>query len=233
MDKKPKAASGILGSLKKLIFEEDRNTIPVDTPASQPEQQSPLPDTVIQSTAAPADSPGTEEPTANTGEMKIRVLDLLEKLNEDGIDFFEVWNAAAAMGTIDATTIKAAFTSLRYVDKSLTKEKLLTTGNNYAVKIKEVIDQDVAQKQKQKTTLQANRVSEKQALQKEVSTLETQIKELQTKLTDQQKKLGTIDSSYDAQLNAIDLKITIGRAAVTEVVTDINHALSIIEKNIN
>ncbi|UZJ66222.1 hypothetical protein OKW96_09230 [Sphingobacterium sp. KU25419] len=54
--------------------------------------------------------------------MKLKVLGILERLNEQGLDFFEVWNAAAAMGKVDENTIKAAYTSLKYVDNTLTKE---------------------------------------------------------------------------------------------------------------
>jgi len=238
MENKPGISSGILRSIKKLIFEDEgispvasngegtapaANIIDQSSPVADPAQQvqsnpeQPLPD------AAPKEVKG----------MKLRVLELLEKLNEQGIDFFEVWNAAAEMGAVTADSIKAAYTSLKYVDKSLTKEKLLSSGKNYALKIQQVIDQDVAQKQKQKQAIQTSRVNERQDLEKEITQLETEINELQKKLTEKQTSLNNVDGKYDTQLKEIDQKISTGQIAVKEVAADIEKTLSIIEKNIN
>lgn len=237
MDNKRKA-SGILGSLKKLIFEEDKSQ---EAQSSSVAQQPPMPEKK-QEPIAPTPSVSqrpvvttvySESKQSDVKEMKLKVLELLEKLNEQGIDFFEVWNAAAAMGTVDANTVKAAFTSLQFVDKSLSKDKLLSSGKSYASRIKDVIEQDVAQKQRQKDAMTANLANEKQSLQKQVTELEAKINELQAQLVDKQKSLGEIDGRYDGQLKDMDNKIAVGHQAVDEVVVDINNALSIIEKNIN
>ncbi|WP_300602811.1 hypothetical protein [Niabella sp.] len=236
MDTKPgKTSFGILRNIKKLIFE-DEHVESTGTPDPAPVTPVKTPEPVAATPVVPvyvqpvhtASMPGTD-----LKEMKGKVLDLLEKLNEDGIDFFEVWNAAADMGTIDATSIKAAFTSLKYVDKSLTKEKLLKTGRNYAVRIQEVIAQDVAQKENQKQGIQNNLVKEKQSLEKEIQDLKAKIADLQQQLAAKEQSYKTLDGAYDSQLTDIDQKILIGKAAVTEVVTDIEKALSIIEQNIN
>ncbi|MCF3110156.1 hypothetical protein LL912_15340 [Niabella sp. CC-SYL272] len=236
MDTKPgKTSFGILRNIRRLIFE-DEHAAPTATPASAPVTPVKTPEPVAVTPVVPvyvqpvdtATVPGTD-----LKEMKGKVLDLLEKLNEDGIDFFEVWNAAADMGTIDATSIKAAFTSLKYVDKSLTKEKLLKTGRNYAARIQEVIAQDVVQKENQKQGIQNNLVREKQSLEKEIQDLKAKIAELQEQLAAKEQSYQTLDGSYDAQLTDIDQKIRTGKAAVTEVVSDIEKALSIIEQNIN
>lgn len=235
MDTKPgKSSFGILRNIKRLIFEDEHAenpepapvppAAPVKTPA--PAAATPVPVYIKQVDTSPV-------PGADLKDMKGKVLDLLEKLNEDGLDFFEVWNAAAAMGTIDAVSIKAAFTSLKYVDKSLTKEKLLSSARNYAVKIQGVIDQDVVQKQNQKQTVQNSLVNEKQLLEKEISGLEAKIKELQNQLSLKQQSHKELDGKYEGQLQDIDQKISVGRAAVHEVVNDIQKAIAIIEQNIN
>lgn len=237
MDTKPeKTTSGILRNIKRLIFEDGG----LQTAASpeKPPVQAPSGEKLPEPSAAPAPvySKPVDAGTATDSdlkEMKGKVLDLLEKLNEEGLDFFEVWNAAADMGTIDATSIRAAFTSLKYVDKSLTKEKLLSSARNYAVKIQGVIDQDVAQKENQKQSIQNNLVREKQSLEKEIHDLKLKVEELQKKLTGKEQSYKDLDGTYDARLKDIDQMIHTGKAAVKEVVGDIEKAVSIIEQNIN
>ncbi|WP_131537371.1 hypothetical protein [Pedobacter nototheniae] len=230
-----KSSFGILNSLKKLIFEDSAET----TDNMQDKGQNPVQEN------AKAPEPVTNQPQVNLKEnvtvigvtdvkqMKVKVLGMLERMNEPGLDFFEVWNAAAEMGSIDATTIKAAFTSLKYVEKDLNKQKLLTTGRNYATELKKVIDQESSQKQQQKQTIENNLVDEKDSLVNEIKSIEQNIADLKAKLQAKEQDLKSINAKYDPQLKDIDQKIALGNAAVNEVIADIEKALNIIETNIN
>jgi len=228
-----KNSFGILNSLKKLIFEDSE-----DATSSAPDQQA-----ASNTTKTP--EPVTNQPQVNLKEnatvigvtdvkqMKVKVLGILEKMNEPGLDFFEVWNAAAAMGSIDASTIKAAYTSLKYVEKDLNKQKLLTTGQNYAKELKKVIDQESSQKQQQKQNIENSIVDEKNRLANEIKIIEQDIADLKAKLQTKEQDLKNINTKYDPQLKDIDQKIALGNAAVNEVIADIEKALNIIETNIN
>ncbi|WP_316803059.1 hypothetical protein [Pedobacter nototheniae] len=230
-----KNSFGILNSLKKLIFEDSEETgaavpdeqqtsAPVNTKAPEPvtyQAQGNLKDNV------------TVVGATDVKQMKVKVLGILEKMNEPGLDFFEVWNAAAEMGSIDATTIKAAFTSLKYVEKDLNKQKLLTTGRNYATALKKVIDQESSQKQQQKQNIENSLVDEKESLVNEIKSIEQNIADLKAKLQTKEQDLKSINAKYDPQLKDIDQKIALGNAAVDEVIADIEKALNIIETNIN
>ncbi|SHG02034.1 hypothetical protein [Pedobacter caeni] len=226
---------GILQSLKKLIFEDSPE------PAnSDPNLPPPLPVTENKTTETVTKNPQTnltqntsDLPATDIKQMKLKVLEILEKINQPGIDFFEVWNAAAEMGSVNAGTLKAAFTSLKYVDKTLDKEKLSRTGQNYATELKKVIDKETAGKQTQKQNLEQNLVKEKASLTDEVQQIEKSILELREKLSLKQKDLNEINSKYEPQLLDIDNKIAIGNTAVAEVVADIQNALNLIETNIN
>ncbi|SDC27979.1 hypothetical protein SAMN04488024_101714 [Pedobacter soli] len=227
----PKNSFGILNSLKKLIFEDSADT--VGTP---PEQQPATTKTPEPVTYQPPVN--LKENVAVTGatdvkQMKVKVLGILEKMNEPGLDFFEVWNAAAEMGSVDAATIKAAYTSLKYVEKDLSKQKLLTTGRNYATELKKVIDQESNQKQQQKQNIENSLIDEKNRLADEIKTIEQDIADLKAKLQNKEQDLKSINAKYDPQLKDIDQKIALGNAAVNEVIADIEKALSIIETNIN
>lgn len=233
-----KNSSGILKSIKKLIFEDVDITSngSATTNQSTHEIKTDLPTVKAQEPTLASnivDDKPVQFSTDSSKEMKARVLDILEKLNHQGLDFFEVWNAAAEMGSVDVNSIKAAFTSFKYVDKTLTKEKLLTTGRSYANEIQKIIDQDVAQKLRQKEAAEKSLVNERQAINAEIKGLEDKISELQNNLNQLQRNFKELDGKYDKQLKEIDEKISLGKAAVQEVVHDIEKALNIIENNIN
>ncbi|HVI47989.1 MAG TPA: hypothetical protein VM802_24185 [Chitinophaga sp.] len=233
-EEKDKPSSGILRSLKRLIFEDESeaaaaaHATPPPAPAP-PQRQAvtppPLPDT-------PPPLPVTEAPVSDVKQMKIKVLEILEKLNEPGIDFFEVWNAAAEMGVVDANSLKAAFTSLKYADKSLTKDKLTATGKRYAEELQRTIAADVSRKQQQKQLVEQQQIKEKETLATDIQDLERKLNELSQQLEIKQKNLREINSKYEPQLRDIDSKIVLGNAAVAEVIRDIQKALDLIESNI-
>lgn len=240
-----KRGSSILNSLKKLIFEDDQ---PQQTP---PVQASPTPSTnaaperphvppAYSSPTAQAPTGKTPPPipiTANDGttdlkEMKLKVYAILEKLNEQGVDFFEVWNAAAAMGKVEENTLKAAYTSLKFVDSSLTKDKLVATGTNYANKLKETIAKESEQKQAEKKKTEQDRTMEIANLNTEIKTITENIAKLQDDLQKKQVALEQINEKYEPRIKDIEQKINIGNAAVDEVVTEINTALRMINQSI-
>ncbi|MDR2273602.1 MAG: hypothetical protein LBF27_22025 [Sphingobacterium sp.] len=236
-----KRSSGILNSLKKLIFEDDQ-TSPAPTPPvpSAPQKEKLAPPAPVY-TAVQQPTTGKNPPpipiTANDGstdlkEMKLKVYAILEKLNEQGVDFFEVWNAAAAMGKVEENTLKAAFTSLKFVDSSLSKEKLIATGTNYANKLKETIAKESEQKQDEKKRTEQDRTMEIANLNSEIKAITENISKLQDDLQKKQVALGQVNEKYEPKIKEIEQKITIGNAAVGEVITEINNALHMINQSI-
>ena len=222
---------GILKSLKKLIFEDAPETnVVAEPPADVKTTEAKNPEGVTINPHTNLTQNTSDLPINNVKEMKVKVLEILERINEPGIDFFEVWNAAAEMGSVDANSIKAAFTSLRYVDKTLDKNKLLSTGEKYAAELKIIIDKESGDKQRQKESIEQELVKEKARLSEEIALMEQNIIELQEKVSLRQGELKGINSKYVPQLEQIDQKIAIGHTAVSEVIADINNALSIIKK---
>jgi len=222
--------AGILRSLKKLIFEDSPEPNP-----SNPSATETAANTLVVTKHEPIDLTPKNPvlPETDIKQMKIKVIGMLEKINEPGIDFFEVWNAAAEMGNVEPNNIKAAFTSLKYVDKTLDKNKLLTTGRKYADEIKKVIDKETAQKNEQKQNIEQNLIKEKANLTSEIKSIEQNIADLKEKLLNKQQDLKEINNKYEPGLKEIDNKISIGNIAVNEVINDIEKTLKIIETSIN
>ncbi len=240
-----KRGSSILNSLKKLIFEDDQpqQTPPVQAPPAPTTNAAPERPQVPPAYSSPtAQAPTGKTPppipiTANDGttdlkEMKLKVYAILEKLNEQGVDFFEVWNAAAAMGKVEENTLKAAYTSLKFVDSSLTKDKLVVTGTNYANKLKETIAKESEQKQADMKKTEQDRTMEIANLNTEIKTITENIAKLQDDLQKKQLALAQINEKYEPRIKDIEQKINIGNAAVDEVVTEINTALRMINQSI-
>ncbi|MGE8290487.1 hypothetical protein D3C87_750810 [compost metagenome] len=237
-------SSGILNSLKKLIFEDDQTSSapqsPSPAPAAPTQEKLNTPTPTYTSVTPPVATGKTPPPipiTANDGstdlkEMKLKVYAILEKLNEQGVDFFEVWNAAAAMGKVEENTLKAAYTSLKFVDSSLSKEKLVATGTNYANKLKETIAKESDQKQEEKKRTEQDRTMEIANLNSEIKALTENITKLQDDLQKKQVALGQINEKYEPKIKEIEQKIAIGNAAVGEVITEINNALHMINQSI-
>ncbi|RAJ37507.1 hypothetical protein [Pedobacter cryoconitis] len=226
---------GILRSLKKLIFEDSPEPfVPESKQAvAPPVTETKKGESVTNNPQTNLTQNTSDLPPTDVKQMKLKVLEILERINEPGLDFFEVWNAAAEMGSVDAGSIKAAFTSLKYVDKTLDKDKLVRTGQNYAAGLQRVIDKETSQKQLQKENIEQNQVAEKASLTAEIQRLEQNMEELREKLGSRQKELKEINSKYEPQLKDIDAKIAVGNTAVAEVITDIKNALNIIQTNIN
>ena len=222
--------SGILRSLKKLIFQDSPEPTPISPNTTETAEKTV---NVTKNETANLTPKNTELAVTDVKQMKIKVIGMLEKINEPGIDFFEVWNAAAEMGNVEPNTIKAAFTSLKYVDKTLNKNKLLITGRKYANEIKKVIDKETVQKNEQKQNIEQNLIKEKANLTSEIKSIEQNIADLKEKLLNKQQDLKEINNKYEPGLKEIDNKISIGNIAVNEVINDIEKTLKIIETSIN
>ncbi|MEO6721111.1 MAG: hypothetical protein ABIN67_12100 [Ferruginibacter sp.] len=215
---------GILKGLKKILFTN-----------SPDEPQEPTTPTVSSApiiaetkTAAPVDDAG-----GNVKDMKLRIYQLLESINKPGCDFFEVWNASIEMGGANSNNIKAAFTSLKYVDKSLNKDKLLETGDFYISNLVKVLEAEATKRKEEKDKLLVQKEQQKTNLSAEITDLERQIVALQNKLAEKKKESDSINEKYQPLISEIDHKITNGQQAVNSVVNEMQQVISIIQKELN
>ena len=219
----------ILKGLKKVLF------------TSNPEQEMPAtpsktsPAVTRERIAEPSPSipvvSSIDE--SSTRDMKLKVYQLLENMNKPGVDFFEVWNAAVEMGGASSANIKSAFTSLKFADKSLSKAKLLETGTAYLTGLKTVIETESQKRQEEKSRLNKEREQVKSSLVAEINALEQQIAVLQEKLSAKKSERDTIEDKYDPKIADIDIKISAGRQAVGQVMSEMQTVLDIINKELN
>lgn len=216
---------GILKGLKKILFTSS------ETEEAAPTAPAKIPAPAITSTAKAefvAEASGN-----NVKEMKLRIYQLLESINKPGCDFFEVWNASVEMGGANITNIKAAYTSLKYADKTLTKPKLLETGDFYISSLNKVLDAETIKRQQEKDKLLVQKEQEKTSLTTEINELEKQLIALQNKLTEKKTQSEGINQKYLPQIEAIDEKISNGHQSVNSVLNEMQQVVAIIQKEIN
>ena len=228
-DNKDGIKGGILRGLKKILFTSS-NTEEEIQPVDQATVK-PATNTAILPDRNPVQA--SDVPVENIKEIKLRVYQLLESINKPGCDFFEVWNASIEMGGANSSNIKAAYTSLKYVDKSLTKDKLLETGDFYINSLVKILDAETIKRQDEKDKLLVQKEQEKTSLTTEINELEQQILALQKKLAEKKLQSEGINQKYEPLIAAIDQKITNGHQSVNGVLNEMQQVVAIIQKEIN
>ena len=224
---------GFLQGLKKVLF-----TPEISNAGTGPGSTTPA------GTQAATGKTGTSAPiehhpaindadTLVTQDMKARVYELLDKLNQEGVDFFEVWNAAQEMGGANATNIRAAYTSLRFADRKLSKQSLLQSGWDYVQALQRVIETESAKRLQEKSTLEKEREDTRARLDTDISGIEAEIRALQEKLSALNDQRQRIDDTFSPRIREIENKIDAGRQAVDAVMREMRAVIDIMERDIN
>jgi len=224
-DSKDNIGNGILKGLKRVLFQHDH----VTEDKGLIEQQSPAVG-VKASPVAKIEPYFSEE---GTKDMKLKVYQLLENLNKPGIDFFEVWNAAVEMGGANTNNIKAAYTSLKFADKTLDKARLLETGSGYVTALSSVIETETKKRMDEKLKLDKEKEQARSNLSNEITTIEQQISSLQEKLSTKKMELENLHAKYEPVISAIDVKIKSGQQSVSAVLQEMQQVLELINKDLN
>jgi hypothetical protein len=233
MSDEKSAFGGIFSKLGKLVFTDEymnANTVEdkAATVTSTPQ---------VQPTAAAPSSSSSINYTGSAGvvseDMLAKVHGLVEKINKPGIDFFELWNAAEAMGGISETSVANAFVALKIASgNTLTKATVLSTGEFYCAELKGALDSDVQQKAEIKQRIIDAKSNSSKSLSAEIADLNARIIEMQNLLKEKNLKLQNIDSEFDPKLKEIEDKIKNGNAAVDAVINEMRTVISIANKSI-
>ncbi|MFN8244474.1 MAG: hypothetical protein U0X40_10515 [Ferruginibacter sp.] len=221
-----KTFGGIFGGLKKMIFNEEYLQNENEQSTQPAAQADPKPQTKTQ----PVIVPKVMAPAQTTEEIVNKLYAALEKINNPGVDFFELWNAAEAMGGASAANLQNAFTSFKVL--GLTKQTVLDTGEAYKRQLSKMIEDDVQKKNNERNALSLQQLNEKEDLEKEKADLEAQIKALTRSLDETNQKLSQLGNQYQPQIQAIDMKIQAGNAALQTVLNKIQSVLDIVKASV-
>ena len=220
--------TGIFKGLKKMVFTEDY------LEAKNPPEKSPAVPEAKFTPSSPVTSNlhQTGLPASNVAdeEMVKKIYTLLESMNKAGVDFFELWNAAEAMGGSNISNLQNAFTTFKIL--GLTKERILQTGEEYCAELRSLLNSDIEKKRAQKESLTQGLASEKQKLQRDKLELENKQKLITDQLAETTTRLGQIDAEYQPKINEVDHKMHAGVNALNVVVGRINTVLEIVKNDL-
>lgn len=230
-----KRFGGILGGLKRLIFNDAPGNVTVrpgevTKPVAQQQEEAPSKTTPDPAPAASFTAPDTGSSNIDEQELIQKIYQLFESINKPGVDFFELWNAAEKMGGPTPVNIQNAFTTLSIL--GLSKEMALKTGREYLQEIDQKIKADVQSKQQEKDHLVLQLQQEKASLQSKESELEKQILNLQKALQDTKAQLNQVDSKYTKPIFILDDKMRVGLSALTIVNKEISSVLNTVEHSV-
>jgi predicted phage tail protein len=213
----------IFDKLSKLVFtDEYLNSKAAAAPQTKAEpaptaQPIATNSTVTKSATAPASQ-----------DMVSKVHSLVESINKPGVDFFELWNAAEAMGGINNTTVSNAFVALKIASgNTLTKATVLSTGEYYCTELKNALASDVQQKMQIKQQIEENKSASAKSLNAEIADLNNKIQEMQAQLKEKNHKLQNIDAEFDPKIKEIEDKINSGNSAVDIVINEMRTVINI------
>ncbi len=244
MENEKSGFGSILSKLKGAIFtqefldskEEGKNS--QETSAKKADiaaSNNSIKDTVVptKNAVVPPVATNTFVPQAAQDEMISKVHGLLESINKPGIDFFELWNAAEAMGSINAQNVNNAYVALKIASgNTLNKEAILDSGKYYADNLKATLENDVKSKMAERDSLTNHKTQTKNVLGQEITDLNNKIADMQKQLQEKNTRLANIEQEFDPKVKEIEQKITIGQTAVQAVVNEINQVLDLVKTNI-
>jgi hypothetical protein len=218
---------GLFGGLKRLLFKDDF----VEVPPKEPTTPAAIPTGGGDSTAFGTNTPN--EPMGETdSSMKAKAYQLLESINQPGVDFLEVWNASEEAGGINSQTVKTTFNALKYADKTLTKAKLLSTGEYYCAQLQKAIENDLQKKAAQREQLNQQKATERRDLADSITTVEKQISTLQQSLREKQAQLAALDATYEPRLRELDEKMTTGKATIDAMIKQMQSLIAIAQSEL-
>ncbi len=161
-----------------------------------------------------------------------RAYQLIESINQPGVDFFEVWNAVEENGGAQPGVLKQTFNTLKYADKTLTREKFLSSGSYYKNELQKALDTDIIKKKGEKAAIENKMEENGRALSNEISALEQKIKDLQKTIVDKQTELSNLNTHWQPKLQEIDQKMQTGRHAIEGVLSKIKALLETGEREL-
>lgn len=238
--------------LKSLIFAQDeKSTEDTSTQAKAPVKQTQtstkFPEATQTSEVAtpvfsfPTSTP-TPQPTTFASPINVsnehleKAIELYEKgfdsLNQDGFDFYEFFQSVSHGGMTNPQVYAMAYAMGTAMDKTISKEKLMSQADFYISEITKVYDENVAKGSGKKDSLLKQKESENQTLANELTMFQQQLEALQIQIADRQSKLQAIDGKYQPQLDEVDSKLNANTIAKNKIVEAIEAVKSGININI-
>ena len=144
-----------------------------------------------------------------------------DSLNQPGYDFYEFYQSVNSIGVTNQQGYPMAFTMIKTIDKTITKDKLLSQSEFYITEIEKQFNNLVSSGSLKKQQLIDNKNHENQSMSSDLDLMKQQLEQLKVQIEDRQNKLNLIDSKYQPQLDEIDGKLRANELAKNQLLNSI------------
>lgn len=156
-----------------------------------------------------------------------------DNLNQQGYDFYEFFQAIVTSGGIDNPQMYVMAMSMgSAMDKTNSKEKLLTQADFYLNEINKVHTQYVTSGTNKRQELVVQKESENHNLTSELSNLKQQYEAIANQIKAKENQLSLIDNKYQPLISDIDAKLQANDVAKDTLTTNILKVKNGINNNI-
>lgn len=229
-----------------FIVSDESSTDKASTPAPVKQPMVSFSDAQVEQTQAPAftfNSEPTPTPTQTyqipvqvSNEYMQKTFEMYEKgfesLNKNGFDFYEFYQSVMQGGPTNPQVYTMAFGMGSIMDKSLSKDKLISDADFYIAEITKVYNDNVSKGNAKKQNLLAQKDSENKSLVTELENMEQQLEALKIQIDDRKKKLSAIDSKYSPELTDFDNRLGANELGKNKIIDSIEQVKQGINLNI-
>ncbi len=154
------------------------------------------------------------------------------KLNQQGYDFYEFFQAVVVAGINKSDAYKMAFLMGKGMLPTLTPETLVNQSQFYLDEINKVYNHYLSQGKKHETKLLTQKGQEESSLRSDVSRLEQEIAQKQRELRQAKDTLSGIDNRYKTQIEDLACKAQANQIAHDKLVGKIETVVQGIGNNV-
>lgn len=156
----------------------------------------------------------------------------LQGLKQAGYDFQNFYDALSEEDKNNPVYYQMAVKFASSMDKSVTKDKLVTSADYYISKIIENYNNYINSGNSKKQSVLSQKADENRSLNADLDLLEQQAQAIQTQIQDRKNKIASIDNKYSAQLIEIDSKLAANDIAKNQIVGSLEHVKQGIINNV-
>lgn len=155
-----------------------------------------------------------------------------DNLNQQGYDFYEFYQAIVAIGIGNGPAYTMAFTMAKGMDKTITKEGLLSQSEFYSTEIMKSYNNFVSSGNKKREDLLSQKANENQVLMNDLNNLKQQQEAIRVQIESNENKLKAIDGKYQPKISEIDSKLSANDIAKDKFIQSIEQVKQGIINNV-
>lgn len=217
-------------SFKNLFINSDDSEDKKPTPPPITQAPKMMPQSIPTPTHMPTEmvTPVVTPPTFNSSALQEMVKSVGEtyqngfiSLNREGYDFFEYYQSILSVSGSTSDSYKMAFTLGKSLNPNITPESLASDASYYISEIDKVYNQFQAAGQGKAFQQETEKAKAKVSLTNQIEAKKAEIASLQTQLESLTSQLGSVDSSFDSELQEINLKLQANQIARDNLVNSI------------